>query len=159
MSHFLVLGHCAFHPHHPLLLTSAFFGVQKSSSGTLHSLDSVLDGVSLLGATRTIGAWVGFGMQGPEETVLGLRTKGCLQHAHHLSIPFRSGLSLSMFVWSAYEYHSIPFSSGYQRQSMQENKELLSDLVSQWNNMISFSILICRGHYIISFDFYWRFTG
>ena len=113
----------------------------------------------LLGATRTIRPWVGVGLQGPEETVLDLRTKGILEHAHHRTLPFRSCLILGMFVWNGYEYHSVPFSSGYQRKSMQEKKELLSDLVNHWNKMISFSILICRGHYITSFDFHWCLTG
>lgn len=117
MSHSLALAYCACYspPTSSFLLASALV-FQSALSGSLHSLDSVLGSLLCQVQLRTIGPWVAFGLQGPEEAVLDLRIQGSLQHSHHLILlHFRNCLSLDMFVWSSYECHSISLPSRYQR--------------------------------------------
>lgn len=90
---FLALVLWAFHPHHPSYLP--VFGVQKFLSGTLHSLNCVLGGATSVGchAEPLDPGRLGFGLQGPEEAVIDLRTKGSLGQTHHPLLYFSNCLS------------------------------------------------------------------
>lgn len=83
----------------------------------------------LLGATQNNWTLNGLWSAGSKEGSARCENPRSLEHTHHLILHFQNCASLGMFVWSSYEYHSISLPRGYQRQSMEETKELSSDLV------------------------------